>query len=184
MVFGATVADTSYFDFAMRTVCFSSNSVLVTTNHPEAILLGSVAEVKVEFTNHFGVPLTNTRLHILGDEGLTSGGQISTVVNVGSVPVGGLISVTRSFDARSVGEHLVVAKLTCDEDLYESGSALVQVNAVCVADFDHDGVVTGDDQDAFVEAFEAGDISADVDGDGFVGGDDFDIFMIAFEAGC
>jgi len=54
----------------------------------------------------------------------------------------------------------------------------------CPADYDHDGFVTGDDFDAYVADFEAGNIAADFNGDGFVTGDDFDAFVTAFEAGC
>ncbi len=54
----------------------------------------------------------------------------------------------------------------------------------CGSDFDQDGFVTGDDFDAYVDAFEIGDISADFIEDGFVTGDDFDAFVQAFERGC
>ena len=54
----------------------------------------------------------------------------------------------------------------------------------CPADFDGDGFVTGDDFDAYVIAFEAGDDDADFNNDGFVTGDDFDAYVTAFEAGC
>ncbi len=54
----------------------------------------------------------------------------------------------------------------------------------CPADFNGDGFVTGDDFDAFVIEFEAGNISADFDADGFVTGDDFDAYVLAFEVGC
>jgi len=63
-----------------------------------------------------------------------------------------------------------------DEDAY--------VGVYCLADFNADGFVSGDDFDAFVERFEAGDPSADVNGDTFTSGDDFDLFVAAFEAGC
>jgi len=56
--------------------------------------------------------------------------------------------------------------------------------ATCPTDFNADGFVTGDDFDAFVAAFEAGDAEADFDEDGFVTGDDFDAFVAAFEQGC
>ncbi len=58
------------------------------------------------------------------------------------------------------------------------------VTGSCASDFDGDGFPTGDDFDAYVTAFEAGDISSDFDGDGFVTGDDFDKFVVAFEKGC
>lgn len=54
----------------------------------------------------------------------------------------------------------------------------------CATDFDGDGFQTGDDFDAFVVAFEAGDISSDFDGDGFPTGDDFDAYVALFEQGC
>ncbi len=54
----------------------------------------------------------------------------------------------------------------------------------CVADFDKDGFITGDDFDSFVSEFELGVPSADINGDGFITGDDFDLFVAAFESGC
>ncbi len=54
----------------------------------------------------------------------------------------------------------------------------------CPSDFDKDGFVTGDDFDAYVAAFELGDIASDFDHDGFVTGDDFDAYVAAFESGC
>lgn len=51
------------------------------------------------------------------------------------------------------------------------------------ADFDGDGFITGDDFDAYVAEFEAGNATADFDHDCFVTGDDFDAFVIAFEIG-
>ena len=54
----------------------------------------------------------------------------------------------------------------------------------CPADFNADGFVTGDDADAFADAFYWGDMAADFDGNGFVNGDDADGFGAAFYAGC
>lgn len=54
----------------------------------------------------------------------------------------------------------------------------------CRADFNHDGFLTGDDYDAYVDSFVAGDSPADFNGDGFVTGDDFDAYSAAFVAGC
>lgn len=55
---------------------------------------------------------------------------------------------------------------------------------VCPPDFDCDGFVSGVDFDLYVQAFEAGEMSADFDGDGFVTGIDFDLYVQSFEAGC
>ncbi|MBL8762307.1 MAG: right-handed parallel beta-helix repeat-containing protein [Phycisphaerae bacterium] len=54
----------------------------------------------------------------------------------------------------------------------------------CLADFNQDGFVNGDDYDAFAELFESGDLGSDINHDGFVNGDDYDLFAEAFEAGC
>ncbi len=55
---------------------------------------------------------------------------------------------------------------------------------LCPTDFNGDGFVTGDDFDAFVLAFIAGDNAADFDHNGFVTGEDFDAYVAAFEQGC
>ena len=54
----------------------------------------------------------------------------------------------------------------------------------CPADYDFNGFVNGDDFDAFVWAFEQGDMAADFDENTFVNGDDFDGFSLAFLWGC
>jgi Subtilase family len=63
-------------------------------------------------------------------------------------------------------------------------SANATLDVICKADFDNSGFVDSDDFDAFVLAFEAGDISADIDGTGFTDTDDYDAFVDLFEAGC
>ncbi|MCC6968877.1 MAG: hypothetical protein IT434_01525 [Phycisphaerales bacterium] len=54
----------------------------------------------------------------------------------------------------------------------------------CLADFNRDGFVNGDDYDLFAEAFDSADPSGDMNMDGFVNGDDYDVFAEAFDAGC
>ena len=54
----------------------------------------------------------------------------------------------------------------------------------CAADFNHDGFTDFFDYDAFVDAFEQGDIAADFNADGFLDFFDYDAFVDAFEAGC
>lgn len=64
--------------------------------------------------------------------------------------------------------------------VFSDGAAL----AVCPPDFDCDGFVSGQDFDAYVLAFEAGDLGADFDGDGFITGIDYDLYVQSFETGC
>ncbi len=54
----------------------------------------------------------------------------------------------------------------------------------CLADFDGNSYVNGDDFDSFAGLFEAGDPGADIDENSFVNGDDFDLFAAAFGSGC
>lgn len=61
---------------------------------------------------------------------------------------------------------------------------LVVCTPTCPSDFNRDGFVTGDDFDAYVLAFTAGEDAGDFNGDGFVTGDDFDGFADAFASGC
>ena len=56
--------------------------------------------------------------------------------------------------------------------------------ARCTADFDDDSFLTFEDFDAFVGAFEGGDVRGDFNADGFITFEDFDAFVSAFEAGC
>lgn len=61
---------------------------------------------------------------------------------------------------------------------------LALLNLQCLTfDFDCNGFINGDDFDAYMAAFELGDIAADTDADGFVTGDDADLFVDGF-TGC
>lgn len=60
----------------------------------------------------------------------------------------------------------------------------VTLNFPCLADFNADNFVNGDDYDAFASLFEAGDLGADLNRDGFANGDDYDLFASHFEEGC
>lgn len=51
------------------------------------------------------------------------------------------------------------------------------------ADFNYDGFVDFLDYDAFVAAFEIGDMNADISRDGFLDFWDFDQFVLLFEGG-
>ncbi len=68
----------------------------------------------------------------------------------------------------------------------ESRSVAVAVlsAARCVGDMNCDGMLTMEDFDAFVGAFEAGEAAADRNEDGFLTFDDFDVFVDAYERGC
>ncbi len=59
-----------------------------------------------------------------------------------------------------------------------------QLTPPCPADFDDNTFVNGEDFDAFVAAFIAGDPTADFDVNGFVNGEDADAFFDRFVAGC
>lgn len=54
----------------------------------------------------------------------------------------------------------------------------------CLADYDRNDFINGEDFDAFLADFEVAAPAADIDGNGFVNGDDFDLFAAAFQNGC
>ncbi len=54
----------------------------------------------------------------------------------------------------------------------------------CLAEFNQDSFINGDDYDLFAELLEEGVIGADINHDGFVNGDDYDAFAEHFEAEC
>ncbi|MBL8762011.1 MAG: hypothetical protein JNL50_11990 [Phycisphaerae bacterium] len=54
----------------------------------------------------------------------------------------------------------------------------------CLADYNADGFVNGNDYDYFAALFDAGDQGADANADGFVNGNDYDLFAEHFDAGC
>jgi|GEM_PF-4874073 len=54
----------------------------------------------------------------------------------------------------------------------------------CIADFDRNGFVDGDDNDLFIKAFENSCPEADLDGDTQITSDDFDLFVENYQDGC
>lgn len=103
----------------------------------------------------------------------------------GSVePLGtGLVSSSPSrLLSRANGDLFVCGGLVAAGDHVSNGFAIWGCR--CVADADADGLITFEDFDAFVAAFERGDASADLDGNGFVDIEDFDAFIGVFEHGC
>lgn len=92
-----------------------------------------------------------------------------------------------TMDTSTVGPR--TGQVTIASDAPDEPARIVQLigtvtGSTCPADFDGDGFVTGEDFDAFLAAFEAGDLSADFDGDGFVAGEDFTGYVDAFETAC
>jgi len=75
-------------------------------------------------------------------------------------------------------------RLGVDRDLDGCMDGDENGGCICLADFDLNEFVNGEDFDLFVEAFYFGDPSADVNDDTFVSGEDFDLFVEHFEAGC
>lgn len=108
-----------------------------------------------------------------------------------AIAAGSGVAVSASIDASApVGEYEAVYTIaTSDQNLggATSGTSLVLTvrgQLMCPADINLDGFVSGDDFDAYIIAFEAGDPYADFNEDGFTSGDDFDGFVVAFEGGC
>lgn len=78
----------------------------------------------------------------------------------------------------------VVARDAAANTGFDDSDADFAIAGTCPSDFDLSGFSDIDDYVAFVQAFEAGDLSADIDGSGFVDLDDFTTFVGYFETGC
>jgi len=71
------------------------------------------------------------------------------------------------------------------EESQSYGFRVVQAQSQpCIADFNQDGGVTGDDVAAFFTDFQQGKPAADVNQDGGITGDDVAFFFTRFEQGC
>ncbi len=139
----------------------------------------------VDGTVTFSVPMTFGQSFTLGvyariSAGLRSSGGFGGIISKGDADFSGAgvtwdgIATIRNAAGVVVSGSTVV-----------SGSGLDWSGSFgCPPDFDADGFVTGDDFDAYVLAFEAGNPLADFDKNGFVNGDDFDAYVAAFESGC
>lgn len=90
------------------------------------------------------------------------------------------------FDEVSLGleARLVVNYVHAYQGTQIDHAELTVVFEGCLADFDANGYVNGNDFDLYASAFEVGDVSADIDGNGYVNGNDYDLFASAFENGC
>ncbi len=100
-------------------------------------------------------------------------------------------------DTRIMGSHTAALTVsdavqsdTGDYDVVVSNgcgsvtSDTAHFTVYCLSDFDRNAFVNGDDFDAFVFFFEAGDPQADINHDTFVTGDDFDLYTQHFVDGC
>ena len=109
-----------------------------------------------------GVKLTNVT---------NAAGTVVTGANTAALTLTGVHTADKGF-------YSVIATNGCATAT--SAEAILR----CPSDFNSDGFVTGDDFDAFVDAFEQGAPAADFDANAFVNGDDFDGFVLAFAGGC
>ena len=164
------------------------------TSHPSSIAAGPTGTVEFSVTAESGGTLVYRWEH------QTSPGVFAPLVDGptaswdgGADGVGAMVSgshtstLTISADSSNgralASVHAGPYRCVVLNDCGQTGSFAAMVT-VCVADFDSNGFVNGDDFDAFVAAFELGDAMADIDSNTFVNGDDFDTYVVAFEAGC
>jgi len=127
-----------------------------------------------------GTPSATTSVNLIGSYSWSSSGLKADVQHWVDAPEEnfgwlfrgqeGLLSASKRFDS--------------DESAVPADRPRLVIEYYCPADFDQNTFVNGDDFDAFVALFVAGDLAADWDHNSFVNGDDFDGFVGAFEAGC
>ncbi len=127
------------------------------------------------YSGLFAIAMPGTQIEV-------SPGDIRTVQ---SAHVGGLSGYPRAFNLSDSGRCAFHAHFTNGSSgVFVADFEELRASVRCPADFIADGFVTGEDFDAFSEAFILGLSTADFNADGFVSGEDFDGFTAAFEAGC
>jgi len=179
-ILSTSVLDGGSYDCVVTNGCSSvtSNAVVLTVN-----VSPSIGSQPSNLTQN---PGTNAAFTV----GATGSGVLSyqwrkNTVNLadsGNISGSGTVTLNlTNIGPADAGSYDCVVTNLCGS--VTSTAATLAVNA-CPSDFNGDGFVTGEDFDAYVAAFEAGNISADFNGDGFVTGEDFDAYNVAFEAGC
>jgi len=78
----------------------------------------------------------------------------------------------------------IIALSDSGTEIADNVTVRLNLFRACVADFDRNQFVNGEDFDAFIAVFESGEPSADVNHDTFVTGEDFDFFVEHFVEGC
>ena len=144
----------------------------------DATLLVSMDRRIVQNSGHIELEIRNNVVVASNSRGIFAGmaPAVGTVTPVAfTVPA----TIVIDYDASSL-----VSGLLLGVEVRMGGGADSSAEAVCPADFDGDGFVTGIDYDLYVAAFEEGSSAADFDGDGFITGIDFDLYVAAFEKGC
>ncbi len=86
----------------------------------------------------------------------------------------------RTIDPSQSGTYVLAATNACGTAMSESADVVVY----CPSDFNEDEFIDFSDFDAFVAAFDAGEVRGDFNRDGFLDYMDFDDFVRAFESGC
>jgi len=155
--------------------CGGSPTVSITANPVSATLLvGQNASFSAAATGVGGAAIVTYRWY-------KDGVKLTNITNTAGTVITGANTAALTL----TGVH------TADQGLYTviatNGCATAESAAArlrCPADFNSDGFISGDDFDAFVEAFEQGSGAADFDANTFVNGDDFDQFVLAFEGAC
>ncbi len=147
-------------------------------------------------TGGFGSTGTGLYWHIMTNGGYSPPiNQVSGLFNQGDDIRVRVVAVGDHYDAYLNGSPTPATSLTVPSPksgyagLYDFNSAWQSFDSVtlifpCLADFNSDNFVNGDDYDSFASMFESADLGADLNRDGFVNGDDYDLFASHFEEGC
>jgi len=139
-------------------------------DHPDSITVSPGGSAQFSVVAHGGNPITYQWMkdgHAMVDGGRVAGAATATLT----------IQPVESSDA---GGYWVIATAQCGSAVSNSAT----LTAVCLADFDGDGVVDFNDYLAFLNLFNEADPRADLDGDGGVDFNDYLAFLNLFNQGC
>jgi hypothetical protein len=94
--------------------------------------------------------------------------------------------ITFQHEAGGVGQtsYTRADQLIFGIEFADGSEAIVLATVDCLADFDADGDVDGDDVITFFQAWDAGEMQADVDRSGGVDGEDVILFFERWDRGC
>jgi len=167
--------------------CVATNACGSTTSNPAVVTVAEAPQIvsnpgpqsvkAVYFSATFSVTAT-------GSPTLTYQWRRNAVNLVDGGAISGAQTATLTLNPADLADNGTTIDCVVTNGCGSATSAGAAYSVFCPSDFNMDGFVSGDDYDAFVIAFEAGDPSADFNNDSFTSGDDFDAFVIAFEGAC
>ncbi|MBX3364059.1 MAG: hypothetical protein KF866_04775 [Phycisphaeraceae bacterium] len=169
---------------------------VVSIDPPGPFVVGNSFDVTMTMTNPLPFHLTECSFDIGSPTGTAFGADESRTLPVGVILSGQTISRTLTLNTRYDSELSHVYCTFASTQLFARSNAVPIIIAPCYADWDENGIVDAVDFFAYLDLFDALDLSADLTGstdpqspdygvpDGIVDPSDFFYYLDLFVAGC